>query len=630
MIKQINIPKGAKMKPTLLFFVSMIISSSFLFAQDGALDGAFNSTGKVTTSFGSGYDGGKSLAIQSDGKIVVVGVYPHGTDDDFAVVRYLTDGTLDAGFGTSGKVITSIGSYKDAAYSVAIQSDGKIVVAGLSSDGTRNHIAVVRYTSAGALDNTFDTDGIVTTVVGNSDNPAYSVAIQADGKIVVSGYAHIGLNDDFAVVRYNSNGSLDTGFGTSGIVTTNFGSGVAAGNSIAIQSDGKIVVAGYYNTGGSANDFAVVRYNSDGSLDNTFDTDGKVTTAIGSASDFGYSVAIQLDGKIVVAGYAHIGATDDFAVVRYNSDGSLDNTFDTDGKVTTDFGSGTDWGYSVALQLDGKIVVAGFGYSSTTKIAVARYNSDGSLDNTGFGSGGRVTTAIGSSGDYGNSVALQSDGKIVVAGISYVSGSDADFAVVRYSGSSGPLPVELISFTASISSSSIELNWKTATELNNYGFEIERSQKTEVSNQNNWDKIGFVHGHGNSNSPKEYSFTDPSVTSGSYAYRLKQIDNDGKFKYSEAVEANVGQIPNDYSLNQNYPNPFNPNTTIAYDIPKTSLVRISIYDILGEEIKSLVNGEKSPGHYEIFFDAKELAGGIYYYSIKAGEFSQSKKMILLK
>ena len=191
----------------------------------------------------------------------------------------------------------------------------------------------------------------------------------------------------------------------------------------------------------------------------------------------------------------------------------------------------------------------------------------------------------------------------------------------------GALPVELVSFNAIVVKDKIELNWKTATELNNYGFEIERAS---ASLSMTWQKIGFVQGNGNSNSPKEYSFTDPSVTSGSYAYRLKQMDNDGTFKYSDMVEVTVNHIPNDYSLNQNYPNPFNPSTTIAYDIPKTSLVRISVYDILGKEIKLLVNTEKNPGHYEIIFDAKDLAGGIYYYSIRAGEFSQSKKMILLK
>lgn len=202
------------------------------------------------------------------------------------------------------------------------------------------------------------------------------------------------------------------------------------------------------------------------------------------------------------------------------------------------------------------------------------------------------------------------------------------------------LPVELVSFNAIAVKDKIELNWKTATELNNYGFEIERASASGnlrgqeaipgKSDLEGYKSIGFVQGNGNSNSPKEYSFTDHAATSGSYSYRLKQIDNDGTFNYSSDIEVTVGQIPNDYSLNQNYPNPFNPSTTIAYDIPKTSLVRISVYDILGKEIKLLANEEKNPGHYEIIFDAKELAGGIYYYTIKTGEFSLSKKMILLK
>jgi len=197
-------------------------------------------------------------------------------------------------------------------------------------------------------------------------------------------------------------------------------------------------------------------------------------------------------------------------------------------------------------------------------------------------------------------------------------------------GETSVLPVELTSFIVLARCNKVELKWNTATEVKNYGFEIERSIRNVELRIRNWDKIGFVAGSGNSNSPKEYSFTDQTATSGSYSYRLKQIDNDGTSKYSDMVEVTVNQIPNDYSLNQNYPNPFNPSTTITYDIPKTSFVKISVYDILGEEIKLLVNAEKNPGHYEIIFDAKELAGGIYYYSIKAGAFSQSKKMILLK
>jgi uncharacterized delta-60 repeat protein len=422
---------------------------------------------------------------------------------------------------------------------------------------------------------------------------------------------------------------LDTGFDTDGIVTTNFGSGAAAGNSVAIQSDGKIVVAGYFSSGGSAIDIAVARYNSDGTLDTGFDTDGKVTTAIGSATDIGYSVAIQADGKIVVAGYAHMGSTDDFAVVRYNNDGTLDGGFGTGGKVTTDFGSGADWGYSVALQLDGKIVVAGFASSSGNKIAVVRYKSDGTLD-TGFDTDGKVTTAIGSSGDYGSSVALQSDGKIVVAGSTYIGGSDADFAVVRYSGSSGPLPVELTSFTASVITSSVQFKWVTATEVNNYGFDIERRIKNEE-----WTKISFVQGAGTSNSPRDYSCTDNNLSPGRYAYRLKQVDNNGAFSYHGSVEVEIGLAPQKFALLQNYPNPFNPSTRIQYSLEKASQVSLKVYNVLGVEVATLVNGRQEAGSYTVPFSAiggntSTFASGVYFYRLEAGSFVSTNKFVLMK
>ena len=223
-------------------------------------------------------------------------------------------------------------------------------------------------------------------------------------------------------------GDLDTTFGTGGKVTTDFG-GSPVGFSVAIQSDGKIVVAGYSNVGGTFG-FALARYNTNGSLDATFGTGGKVTTNYGG-DDRGYSLAIQSDGKIVVAGYSNAGGTFDFALARYNTNGSLDTSFSAGGKVTTDFGGSDDLGRSVALQGDGKIVVAGdSNVGSTFDFALARYNTNGSLD-TSFGAGGKVTTDFGGSGDGGRSVALQGDGKIVVAGNAAVGGT-ADFALARY------------------------------------------------------------------------------------------------------------------------------------------------------------------------------------------------------
>ena len=270
---------------------------------------------------------------------------------------------------------------------------------------------MVRYNSDGSLDTSFDTDGIATTAIGtNSDDAGRAVAVQSDGKIIVAGTS----DRDFAVVRYNSDGSLDTSFDTDGIATTAISTnGPDSGRAVAVQSDGKIIVAGTSDFA-----FAVVRYNGNGSLDTSFDTDGIATTAIGTNSDdSGRAVAVQSDGKIIVAGTSDFA----FAVVRYNSDGSLDTTFDTDGKTTVDpnlnSDSGYDGAFGVAVQADGKIVVAGV---DGEQFVVVRLNSDGSLDTT-FDTDGIATTEIAGdvpvqNQDGSGALVLQSDGKIIVAG----------------------------------------------------------------------------------------------------------------------------------------------------------------------------------------------------------------------
>lgn len=402
-------------------------------AQAGGLDPTFSLDGIDTLAIGIfGSDYGQSVAIQSDSKIVVAGYSSRGSDFDFAVVRYNTDGTLDNTFSTDGKTTTDI-LEDDKAYSIAIQGDGKIVLAGESGNGPDDNFAVVRYNSDGSLDNTFGTGGIVTTNFGSFSDGANSVAIQGDGKIVLAGWMLNGSYWEFALARYNSNGTLDNTFGSGGKVTTSIGTGNDEGHSVAIQSDGKIIVAGFaQDTTGSIQDFAIVRYNSDGSLDNTFGTGGIVTTDFGGNGDDGRTVVIQGDGKIVVGGYC-FNASIDFAMVRYNSNGTLDNSFDTDGKITTDIGGGgwSDYGYSAVIQGDGKIIMAGFTSINVGDFALVRYNSDGSMDST-FDTDGIITTDFGISADNGYGVALQADGKIVVSGQSI-----GMFAVARYNNDIG-------------------------------------------------------------------------------------------------------------------------------------------------------------------------------------------------
>jgi uncharacterized delta-60 repeat protein len=415
--------------------VTTILSALFLAlgattsAQPGSLDNSFNVDGIVTTSIGT-VAIGHSVAIQLDGKIVVAGSSYSGTTVDLTLIRYNTDGSLDNSFGIAGIVTTTMGTTA-IGKSVAIQPDGKIVVAGWATDSLQHYaFGVARYNTDGSLDDSFSTDGKVTTDIGTSHDLAWSVAIQPDEKIVVTGSTSIGNDVDFALARYNTDGSLDNDFGIDGIVITGLGGLYDLPRSVAIQTDGKIVVAG--SSGGfTDSSIALVRYNTDGSLDDSFGTNGKVTTAINTGSG-GTSVAIQPDGRIVVAGSSNNGPDSDFALARYNTDGSLDNSFSVDGKVTTDFGTDDDYGYSVAIQPDGKIVVCGQTIPITDNdFAVARYNTDGSLDNS-FGVAGKVTFDLGTDSDEGESVTIQPDGKIVTAGsTAYNSFDNYDIVVAR-------------------------------------------------------------------------------------------------------------------------------------------------------------------------------------------------------
>ncbi|MGI8788174.1 MAG: FG-GAP-like repeat-containing protein [Pyrinomonadaceae bacterium] len=405
----------------------------------GDLDTTFGTSGKVITPIGNSNDGISAVAVQTDGKIIAAGYSDSGSNLDFALARYNADGTLDSTFGTGGKVITPIGSSNDLISAVAIQTDGKIVAAGYSDNGTNLDFALARYNSNGTLDTTFGTSGKVITPIGSRDDFASGVVIQTDGKIVAAGAAEISpFSGDFALARYNADGTLDSTFGTGGKVTTPIGNADDFASAVALQTDGKIVVA-CSASDGVTDDFALARYNANGTLDTTVGTGGKVTTPIGNADDFASAIAIQTDGKIVAAGYTNNGANADFALVRYAVNGTLDTTFGTGGKVTTLIGSSDDFLNAAAIQSNGKIVAAGYTNNGTNNdFALVRYNADGTLD-AAFGTGGKVTTPIGSANDYAYGVAIQADGKIVAAGSAF-NGTNLDFALARYANLTNSTP----------------------------------------------------------------------------------------------------------------------------------------------------------------------------------------------
>ncbi len=546
-----------------------------LIGQTTMLDNTFGTNGTVTAFIAGGdsdYDEGQSVALQSDGKIVVAG---WSTDSqaryEFAVARFDVDGALDNTFGTNGTARVPIAGGNmdnDKAYSVAIQADGKIVLAGFSPDTTGGTeyvaFALARFNPNGTLDNTFGTNGTVRAFIGSGVDSSgfpiyaagYSVAIQPNGKIVVAGnYVDIFSGYGFAVARFNPNGSLDNTFGTNGTVTFSI-SGESYtldyGRSVAIQTDGKIVTAGYSLSSNGNNSFALARLDSNGSLDNTFGSAGKAGTFIsgGGNDDEGYSVAIQSDGKIVVAGFSSdttsaLGNTA-FAVARFNPNGTTDSTFGTNGTVRAYINGGdsiSDRAYSVAIQTDGKIVVGGSTSSSLVQssFAIARFNSNGTMDST-FGTNGTTTTTFGTDvniDDAARGLDVQSDGKTVAAGYSQASFGATAFVVARY------LPSNVTGITEAKS------------------------------------------------------------------------------------------LPKSFELDQNYPNPFNPNTIIIYQLPMISQVTLKVYDVLGREVQTLVNTDQTVGRYSVTFDGSRFASGIYFYRVNitsndGKNFVSTKKMLLMK
>src|SRR5919198_1971008 len=349
------------------------------------------------------------------------------------------DGDLDPAFGVGGVVMTDFNNSTDIANAVALQADGKLVVAGTTytdNDFSGEDFAIARYNTDGSLDASFGNNGRVTTDFPGLAAVISAVVVQPDGKIVVAGGAFplFTFLGDFKVARYNPDGSLDTSFGAGGIVTTIFPGDGSYAFALALQSDGKIIAAGtdfvdFHPGDMSDTDFALARYNPDGSLDATFGNGGTTTTDFLGAEDDIYSVLIQPDGKIVAVGSAN-GPFDfyNFAVARYLANGALDTTFGTGGKVRTDFGNNDlDIAYAAALQPDGKIVAAGttvFDLGVQQQFALARSNSDGTLDTT-FGTGGRQLIDFGSFAQSAYAVLIQPDGKIITVGYPNTESDDS-------------------------------------------------------------------------------------------------------------------------------------------------------------------------------------------------------------
>ncbi|MCX7211794.1 MAG: Ig-like domain-containing protein [Burkholderiales bacterium] len=387
-------------------------------------------TGKLIVPVGSSSDFGNSLTVQPDGKILVAGQSFNGSDYDFSLARLNADGSLDTSFDGDGKLIVPVGSNgRNFGNSVTVQPDGKIIVAGSSSNGINDDFSLIRLNADGSLDTSFNGNGKLVISVGSGDDSGRSVTIQPDGKIIVAGTSFNGSNNSFSLIRLNTDGSLDTSFDGDGKLIVPVGVANEVGSSVTAQPDGRILLAGYSSNGSDA-DFSLIRLNADGSLDTSFNGDGKLIMPVGSGDDIGKSVTVQTDGKILLAGYSSIGIDFEFSLIRLNADGTLDTGFNGSGKLIMPVGSDEDTGQSVSVQTDGKILVAGNSFNgSDYDFSLIRLNADGTLDTT-FDNDGKLIVPVGTHDDLGYSLTLQPDGRILVAGSS-INGSTSDFSLIR-------------------------------------------------------------------------------------------------------------------------------------------------------------------------------------------------------
>jgi uncharacterized delta-60 repeat protein len=412
------------------------LESRILFAV-GDLDSTFHGTGFLTLDIAGSDDFGFAVAVQSDGKVLVAGRAWTGsmTGNDFAIARFNANGTLDTTFGGTGIVTTNMGSTSDSISAIAVQSDGKIVAAGEATrSGTGSDFALVRYNSNGTLDSTFGTGGKVFTDFNTDTDQAKGLTLTASGQILVAGTATVASLPRMGLVRYNTNGTLDSAFGTGGKVTTGFAGGFARGDSVAMCAGGFIAVGGsVFNDSTGMSDFAVAKYSSSGVLDTTFGTAGLATIDLGG-DDLAHAVAVLPSGKIVLAGeYFNFETGDgDYAVARLLSNGTLDTSFGSGGTVLSDFAGDYDQGTSMVVQGDGKVVVGGTAtVGGVSEFGLVRFNTDGTLDGT-F-KGGHVSFAVNAAAVV-NGLAIDGNGNIVAAGFSSDALGNYDLGVARVIG----------------------------------------------------------------------------------------------------------------------------------------------------------------------------------------------------
>jgi len=434
-------------------------------AQTGLLNAQF-SGGTITTSFTGDNCQADDIALQPNGCLVAGGYALLNGVKHFAMARYKQNGSLDASFGMGGKVLLSLSASGSWISSLDIQNDGKILAGGSIELGPTIQFALMRFLPSGAPDASFGVNGLVTLAAG-SYSYIKDVAVQNDGKIIVAGESFINGSYDFVVARYTNTGTLDLSF-SNGIASVDFG-GNDVVKSVRLLPDGQILV------GGSSNyKFALAKLDASGEPVGSFGNGGMVTTVAGTVpgNDNGLSLAVQADGKILMAGEAYNPPyASDICVIRYNTNGTLDQSFGNGGIALTDIDGSFDQASSVSVQNDGKIVVSGnTTYQGQPRVLLARFMPNGSFD-PGFGVNGRTIAFLGNEG-YVYSMVFHGN-KIFIAGV--IKNQPDQFAILSFTTDAFPLPLRFLDFVAQKEAGYVSLQWTTENEINVEGFTVEKS-----------------------------------------------------------------------------------------------------------------------------------------------------------
>ena len=508
-----------------IYLISIyILVSVSVYSQDGTVDSTFGTNGRVMTTILEELkrSAASDIIIQNDGKILASGEYDNFGKDAVVLVRYNTDGSLDQTFGEDGIVKSYFNETMVLAgiNGLAFQNDGKIIVSGYSTSSTDFDLAVMRFQVDGQVDSTFGINGRVLTPIGFTQDYAYDMLVQNDNKIVLAGATHESLIIDGILVRYLPDGQLDDSFGNGGIVITDFSGGADDFRTLAIQTNGKIVAGGYSNnTATGMSEFAVAKFNQDGSMDTSFDEDGKWT----SSEQLGIvkSISILNENKILIAGDDGAGSLASFA--RLNSDGTYDVNFGSDGKLKTNYvGSSADYPSKILVQEDEKFISIGVSYyNSHFEMSAQRFNGDGSVDES-FGSDGSFFIDLnGQNASWGNAAAMNNNGSIFIAGNTLNNRRVNVFSLLKLNNNSSPL-VSIKDDSNIASSFKLHQNYPNPfnpTTSISYTIKEYSNVRLEVFNLLG-ERVSTLVNKVQNTGRYSYQFDSSGLTSGTYIYRL--------------------------------------------------------------------------------------------------------------